>query len=381
MEKLLLVLHPLAHFHTMTFAQTGLSSNLLHNLEKVKITNPTPIQEQTIPLILAGSNVVGVAHTGTGKTYAFALPLIDRLIKEGGIALILAPTRELAQQLDRNIRKINKGIPKMNPSVLVNGEPIEHQAKSLKTGPRIVIATPGRLNDHLDSKSFALNDVRIVVLDEADRLLDSGFGPQIERILDRSPKERQTLLFSATRSDRVAKLVARFAPDATYIKIEDELHDMSLVQQQVCLIGSTRRVALLTKLIHETHGKVLVFAANKRSAQTLYRAMADAKFSVAGLHGDRTAAGREEAIDGFFKNRYRVLVTTDLGSRGIDVPAISLVINYDVPADYETYVHRIGRTGRAGVKGRAITFAPPEQRKRMKLIEEGLLTTLDILPK
>jgi ATP-dependent RNA helicase RhlE len=365
----------------MTFAETGLSPTLLLTLEREGLITPTPIQAEAIPLILSGVNVVGVAHTGTGKTYAFALPLINRLLEQDGTALILAPTRELAMQLDKSIRRISKGLVRMNPSVLISGVPLKNQEASLKNNPKLVIATPGRLNEHLDAKTFSLANVTTVVLDEADRMLDSGFAPQIERILDRAPKSRQTLMFSATMSQAVARLVTRYAPDATRVEISDEQHDTSLIDQAVYLIGSTRRLALLTKLLHETKGKALVFTASKATAQTLYRALADAKFTVAGLHGNRTPAGRADATDGFRKNRYRVLVTTDVASRGIDVPTIELVVNYDVPREHETYLHRIGRTGRAGVKGRAVTFVTPEQRTRMQAIEEALGSPIEVLKK
>jgi superfamily II DNA/RNA helicase len=365
----------------MTFTEIGVSPLLVAALEKEKITIPTPIQEQAIPIILTGVNLVGVAQTGTGKTLAFALPLIDKLLAKPGTALILAPTRELAMQLDVSIRRISKGIPHMYPSVLVSGVPLKNQATSLKVKPRIVIATPGRLNDHLDSKTFSLNDVTTVILDEADRMLDSGFGPQIERILDRTPKTRQTLLFSATMADSVKRLVSRYAPDATWIKISDEEFDTSLIAQEIYLIGSTRRLALITKLLHETTGKVMIFTGTKITAQTLYRGLRDAKFTVAGLHGNRTVAGREDATDGFRKNVFRVLVTTDVASRGIDVPTIKLVVNYDVPRDHETYLHRIGRTGRAGNKGRAITFVIPEQRKKMDRIQHELAVEIPVREK
>ena len=365
----------------MTFAQTGLSPSLLSNLEKEGLTIPTPIQKQAIPLILTGCNLVGVAHTGTGKTLAFALPLIERMLIHAGSVLILAPTRELALQLDQDIRRVSLGIPKMNPSVLVNGIPLKNQAASLKAGPRIVIATPGRLNDHLDSNTFSLAGITAVVLDEADRLMDSGFAPQVERILDRAPKERQTLMFSATMSSAISRLIARYAPDATRVEIADEEHDLSLIKQEIFLIGRTRRIALLTRLLHEAGGKAIVFAGSKRTAQTLYHALAEANFKVAGLHGDRTTAGREEAVDGFRKNRYRTLVTTDVASRGIDVPSVTIVVNYDVPPDSETYLHRIGRTGRAGTPGRAATFVTPEQQSTMKKVEAGLKVVPEIITK
>ena len=365
----------------MTFAETGLSPALLANVQKEGFTTPTPIQVAAIPVILTGANLVGVAHTGTGKTLAFALGLIERLIAADGVMLIMAPTRELAMQLDKSIRKVGKGIPKMNPSVLVSGVPIENQEESLGAKPRIIIATPGRLNEHLDKKTLNLASITAVVLDEADRMLDSGFAPQIERVLDRTPKTRQTLMFSATMSPRINSLAERYAPDAVQIKIADEQHDTSLITQHVCLIGSTRRIALLTRILHHTKGKVMIFTNNKRTALSLYQAMRDAKFSVAGLHGDRTIAGRADAIDGFRKQKYRVLITTDLGSRGIDVPTIALVVNYTVPRDYETYLHRIGRTGRAGTPGQAITFVTPEEHKLHKAIELERGSPIPVMPK
>ena len=365
----------------MNFAEIGLSSILLHNLEKEGYTIPTPIQVQTIPVILSGANVIGVSHTGTGKTLAYALGLIERLATTDGVVLILAPTRELVMQLDTSIRKVSKGIPKMNPSLLISGVPIKNQIESLKSKPRIIIATPGRLNEHLDTKSLNLDTLTAVVLDEADRMLDSGFAPQIERVLDRSPKSRQTLMFSATMSAKITRLVERFAPGAELIKIADEQQDMSLISQEAYLIGPTRRVALLTRILHHTKGKVMIFTSSKRSAQALYQAMSETSFTIAGLHGDRTIPGRAEAIDGFRKQKYNVLITTDLGSRGIDIPSVSLVINFSVPRDHETYLHRIGRTGRAGKKGNAITFVTPEDRSHFKRLEEELGTTIPVMAK
>jgi superfamily II DNA/RNA helicase len=363
----------------MTFSDLGLSPALLTILEKEGFETPTPIQEQAIPLILEGSDVIGVAHTGTGKTLAFALPLMDRLSANEGMALILVPTRELALQLDKAFRRV--ALPKMKPSLLLSGVPIERQVESLKTRPRIVIATPGRLNEHLDAKTFRLDSIVTVVLDEADRMLDSGFAPQVERILDRSPKTRQTLMFSATMSRSVSRLLERYSPAATRITIADDLHDMSLIDQSCYKIGSTRRVALLTKLLHEHKGHALVFLATKRATQALYTALKETPLDVAGLHGDRTAAGRKEAVDGFRKGSYQVLLATDVAARGIDLPQVSLVINYDVPRDTETYVHRMGRTGRAGRKGRAVTFVTPEQSKGFKRIEEDLLIHIPVIEK
>lgn len=365
----------------MTFDSLGLSPQLLLNLEAEKLTTPTPIQVQAIPQILKGSNLVGVSHTGTGKTFAFALPLLDRLTATEGQALILVPTRELALQLDKSFRRICKGFLKMKPTVLVSGVQLKDQVASLKAKPRIIIATPGRLQEHLDLRNLVLTSVSVVILDEADRMLDSGFAPQIERIIDRTPKTRQTLMFSATMSSGVTKLVARYAPEAVQVVIPSEFEDTSLVTQLKCHIGRTRRLALLTRILYNTPGKILVFVANKRTAQRLYTALKETQLTVAGLHGDRTPAGREEAMSGFRKEEYQILITTDVSSRGIDVPRISLVLNYDVPLTSETYLHRIGRTGRAGKTGKAITFVTQEQEKLMRRIEAELGYEVELLKK
>lgn len=364
----------------MTFTKTGITApHLLKNLEKIGFTTPTPIQEKAIPLILSGKNVVGVAHTGTGKTLAFALPLIQRLMTEKGALLVLAPSRELAMQLDKSISLACKGLPLMNITVLISGVSHKKQIQSLRANPRIIIGTPGRINEHLDSKTITLKNITTVVFDEADRMLDSGFAPQIERIIARSAKVHQVLMFSATMSNSVTRLVNRYAPEATWVQIPDIQHDTSLITQERCKIKPKRRIALLTKIIHNTPGKILIFATTKKIAEAVFEALTAAEFDVAGLHGNRTVAARAEAIDGFHKNRYRIMVATDLASRGIDVPAISLVVNYDVPREQDTYLHRIGRTGRAGEKGRAITFVTPEQTLRMKHIESSLKIEIGVL--
>jgi superfamily II DNA/RNA helicase len=365
----------------MTFAKTGLSAKLLATLEKEKFETPTPIQVQTIPLIREGRNVVAAARTGTGKTLAFVLPILDRLETTRGIALILVPTRELALQLERDIRRVCGGFLKMKPSVLISGIEMKRQMESLKTQPRIVIATPGRLNEHLDARSFKLDNVSIVVLDEGDRMLDSGFAPQIERILDRCSKDRQTLLFSATMTLALTSLVERYAPDATHIVIEDDLLDSTLIQQEICRIGTTRRVALLTKFLHNHRGSALVFTSTRRRAKALHDALKETTLSVVSLHSERTPGARAEAADGFRKGIYKTMITTDISARGLDIPTVSLVVNYDVPRDAETYIHRVGRTGRAGRKGRAITFVTPEMRKTMQAIEDTLGIALPVLEK
>jgi ATP-dependent RNA helicase RhlE len=365
----------------MPFSDLLTSPELLHNLGKVNFTVPTPIQEQAIGPILAGENVVGIAHTGTGKTLAFALPIIERLTTNPGIALIIVPTRELAVQMEVSIRRFSRGVPHMNPSVLISGVPMDRQHDSLKTKPRLIIATPGRLNEHLDARNFSIKNVSIVVLDEADRILTSGFAPQIERILDRTVNTRQTLLFSATMPPIVTRLQERYAPKATVIEIKERLATESKVTHQAYRITATRRAALLTRLIHETAGSIMVFVSRKVAAQHLYGDLEASRLSLASLHGDRSVAARKDAIEGFRKGTYKVLVTTDLAARGIDIPAIALVVNYDLPQDGDLYIHRAGRTGRAGKPGRVISFATPPELPQLASLEAELGLAIGIIEK
>jgi superfamily II DNA/RNA helicase len=365
----------------MTFAELPLSAQLQANLAKANFVVPTAVQQAVLTPALEGNNIVATAHTGTGKTYAFAIPIIERLQKTDGIAIIVVPTRELATQLDRAITKLTRGIPHMNPSVLISGVPLERQIDSLKTKPRIIIATPGRLTEHMIARSFAIASVKISVLDEADHLLNSGFAPQIERILDRTSRERQTMMFSATMPAALSRLILRYAPDPTDINLIPEQAETSLITHQACLIGPTRRVALLTKLIHETTGPVIVFTATKRAAQRLDQELLTTSLSFGALHGDRTRAARTEIITGFRKHQLQVLLATDVAGRGIDIPSVALVVNYDLPHDAHTYTHRAGRTGRAGKEGRVVSFITPPDVPHMRRLANELSLTFEVIEK
>jgi len=358
----------------MTITQTsfhglGLGQTVLGALESAGFQVPTPIQEKAIPVATTGADVVGIAQTGTGKTLAFALPMIERLLKNPEeLALVLAPTRELALQIDETFRKVGNRLG-IRTSVLIGGEPIRKQISQLRTRPRVLVATPGRLKDHLEQGTVRLDGTRIVVLDEADRMLDMGFAPDIERILKRVPTERQTMLFSATMPPEIEALARRYTKNAQRLEVARAGTTAELVTQELIYVPQEMKVDLLGKLLGENPGTILVFSRTRHGARKVAKAVNHMGHSAAELHSDRTLAQRRTALDGFKQGKHRVLVATDIAARGIDVKEISLVINFDLPDQAEDYVHRIGRTGRAGAEGRALTLATPEQVKDVRAIE------------
>jgi ATP-dependent RNA helicase RhlE len=363
------------HMHTapeapMGFAQTGLSPEVLAVLAKQGLTVPTPIQEKAIPAALKGGDIIGIAQTGTGKTLAFSLPLIERLRSHTDeIAIVIVPTRELALQVEESIRRISQGFPNMRTLSLIGGMPMYRQIKDLKYHPRILVATPGRLNDHLERRTVRLDKVGLIVLDEADRMLDMGFAPQIEGIMENLPMGHQTMMFSATMAREVSRLVTNYTENPTRIEITSAGTSTELIRQEVCYVASGRKTELLNTLLNKHEGPVLVFTRTKLGAGDLMQDLRGSGHTSAEIHGDRSLYERREALDGFKAGKYRVLIATDVASRGIDVPNISLVINYDLPDANDDYVHRIGRTGRAGSTGLAISFATRGQSRAIKVIE------------
>ena len=355
----------------MGFAQTGLSPEILSILEKEGLVTPTPIQRESIPVALKGGDLIGIAQTGTGKTLAFTLPLIERLRKNpDAVGVVMVPTRELALQVEENIRRIAKGIPGMRTIALIGGMPMFRQIQTLKTiKPRILVATPGRLNDHIERRTVRLNNVNTVILDEADRMLDMGFAPQIEQIMSDMPVERQTLMFSATMAPEVSRLVASYTKNPARIEVAKSGSNNALIQQELCYTSPSRKVDLLVTLLNEYQGPVLVFTRTKLGARDLMEDMRSSGHTASEIHGDRSLRERREALDGFKSGKYRLLIATDVAARGIDVPSISLVVNFDLPDDLDDYIHRIGRTGRAGSTGLAITFATHYQARAVKVIE------------
>ncbi|HZR07625.1 MAG TPA: DEAD/DEAH box helicase [Myxococcales bacterium] len=353
----------------MTFAELGLSRKTLAELERAGFEAPTPIQAQAIPPALQGKDVIGSAATGTGKTLAFVLPILERLEgKHGTRALVLAPTRELAVQIHEQLERFRHG-HHLRSAVVIGGVGMTPQTHAFEKGVEIVVATPGRLNDHLDSGSARLNQIEILVLDEADRMLDMGFLPQLRRILKHVPKVRQSLLFSATMAGEVADFARENLRDPVRVEVARSGATSERALQQVFLVGQEEKTALLLALLEQDDLSTLVFTRTKRRADRVAKALLRAGHKVAVIHADRSQGQRRAALEGFRAGEHRVLVATDIAARGIDVAEIGHVVNFDLPHVPEDYVHRIGRTARAEASGRASSFASPEEHELLRGIE------------
>lgn len=360
-----------------SFYGLGIAPGLMDALDKLKFTVPTPIQCKAIPIAIEGKDVMGIAQTGTGKTLAFGIPMVQRLAQTQGRGLVVVPTRELAIQVNESISKLTP-IYKMKTTVLIGGESMYLQTQSLRNNPRIIIATPGRLNDHVNQRHIRLDDVCILVLDEADRMFDMGFAPQIERILKLIPSERQTMLFSATMPPSILKIASNCMHLPVRTEIAPEGTTAEFVTQEIFIVNHDLKGKLLGELLKQYTGSVLLFMRTKIGAQRVTRLLRTMGLGVAEIHSDRTQVQRREALNGFKIGKYRILAATDIAARGIDVKGIELVINYDLPDDVENYIHRIGRTGRAGQKGHAISFATPDQGRDVQNIEKVIRTTIPL---
>jgi ATP-dependent RNA helicase RhlE len=358
----------------MNFSQLGLSAALARRCQSLGYTEPTPIQAKAIPVVLTGADLIGCAETGTGKTAAFLLPTIQRMAetKRPGVrVLVLAPTRELASQIEESYRQLApKGSPRC--AGLIGGTGFSKQNESLRRGAGVVVATPGRLLDHMERGTLSLARVEVFVLDEADRMLDIGFLPAIRRIVAALPARRQTLLFSATMPPAVEELARSTMRDPEMVEASPRGRAAVTVEQTAYTVAAESKTALLLDLLErerENFERVLVFTRTRRGAERLSHILEAREHKVGRIHSDRTQPQREAALRGFKEGRTRVLVATDIAARGIDVDSVSHVINYDVPAQPEDYVHRIGRTGRAGNAGRAITLVTPVDELSMRAIE------------
>lgn len=360
-----------------TFYGLGIAPKILELLDRMKFKTPTPIQYKAIPIAIEGKDIIGVAQSGTGKTLAFGIPMIHRLVQNPGRGLVLVPTRELAIQVDETINKIGHAFG-MRTVVLIGGASMYNQVQALRRNPRVIIATPGRLIDHLNQRILHLQDVNILVLDEADRMLDMGFTPQIERVIKYLPRERQTMLFSATIPEKIFKIAATHMKLPVSVEIARSGTTPERIIQELFIIKKEEKSKLLVKMLEQYRGTVLLFSRTKRGASRITRGLRSLGYHAAEIHSDRSLAQRREALEGFKMGKYRILVATDIAARGIDVKGIELVINYDLPEDAENYVHRIGRTGRAGHEGRAISFTTPDQRKDVRNIEKLMRRTLPI---
>lgn len=345
------------------FVALGVHKNLAWRLEQHGIIIPTPIQAGSIPFALEGRDVIGLAQTGTGKTLAFGIPM-SLMLNRGEVGLVLAPTRELAQQIAESLVILD-----VRSVLVVGGAPMGRQVKELRMPHDVVVATPGRLMDHMRQRTYRLNRIRIAVLDEADRMLDMGFAPDIEEILAACPEERQTMLFSATMPSSIEDLSGKFLRSPERIEVAPQGSASELVDQELVYVRHEAKFEALNDGLSKAEGTVLVFTRTRHGARKLALGLREWGHTAAEIHADRTLAQRREALGGFKNGRYRILVATDIAARGIDVKDISLVVNFDVPEHAEDYVHRIGRTGRAGAKGRSVTLALPNQKRLIRNIE------------
>lgn len=349
------------------FYGLGIAPKILEILEQLKFSIPTPIQLKSIPITIEGKDIVGIAQTGTGKTLAFGIPLLQRLAQNKGRGLILLPTRELAIQVDEHLKIIGKKL-NLRTAVLIGGEPINKQLTILRQHPQVIIATPGRMIDLLKRNAFNLREVKILILDEADLMFDMGFAPQIQEILKLVPKERQTMLFSATMDPRVMQVAAKHMALPIRIEVAPAGTAAEKVEHEMIILKKEDKLSQLKKILNDYPGSILIFARTKYGVKDLCRKIRQSNHQVAEIHSNRSLAQRREALGGFKKGHFRILVATDIAARGIDVSGIELVLNYDLPDNLGDYIHRIGRTGRAGQPGKAVSFALPNQMSEVKKI-------------
>jgi len=363
-----------------SFSELSISAPLKSNLSKHGFTEPTPVQALAIEPALAGRDVVATAQTGTGKTLAFVLPLIHLIAKEpsraGVRAVVLCPTRELAIQIDETFAKMAAGTG-VRAAVIVGGLSEGPQLRSIRKGAQVVIATPGRLFDFLSRRLVDLSHVRILVLDEADRMLDMGFLPTIKNIMAVIPAERQTLFFSATIETSVKHLVETYTRNAMRVAVGSTTKPIEKIDLHLYEVEQDRKLGLLENMLRQEEGSFLVFARTKRGADRLSKKLSGGGVKTATIHGDRSQNQRNQALRGFQEGYYRVLVATDIAARGIHVDGISHVVNYDLPQAPEDFIHRVGRTGRAGAVGTASTFATRSERADVAHIERTLGAKLE----
>jgi len=362
------------------FSDLGIAPKLVDILEQLNFTTPTPIQNKAIPIAIQGNDVMGIAQTGTGKTLAFGLPMIQRLAQNNGkTGLVILPTRELAIQVEESLQKIGRKL-NLRTACLIGGENINIQYRKLKAKPHIIIATPGRLVDHLQQRTVNIKQTFVLVLDEADRMLDMGFAPQLKEIINAVPADRQTMLFSATMPKDIIKMATDIMRLPIRIEVEPAGTTAKDISQELFFIHKNDKQLFLKQLLTQYKGSVLVFSRTKHGAKKITSDLRKDGIGATEIHSNRSLNQRLESLNGFKIGKYRVMVATDIAARGIDVKGIQLVVNYDLPENPEDYVHRIGRTGRAGEKGHAISFATREQKNDVRSIERLIKITLPISP-
>lgn len=343
------------------FSSLGVQDQFISILKKQEIYSPTPIQTRTIPEALQGKDILGIAPTGTGKTLGFLIPIMSYLLSSSREhCLILVPTRELGIQIIAEFEKINKFDKKINSALIIGGEPQSRQVKQLSRFPQLIVGTPGRVNDLLGQGKILLHNFNHLILDETDRMLDMGFSIQIEKIIKFLPEKRQTLLFSATFPDQIKKITNSYLNEPFVVNLNHENHISKDISQELKRVETGEKYDVLDYELQERDGTILIFVKTKRSAEKITFRLRRGKHSVDTIHGDLRQNKREKVIAKYREMKFRILVATDVASRGLDIPHIDHVINYDLPQCPEDFVHRIGRTARAGSKGKALTFITPD---------------------
>lgn len=359
------------------FNGLGLAPKLLEILAHKGFATPTPIQQQAIPVAVSGKDVMGIAQTGTGKTLAFGLPMLQTIARTKVLGLVVLPTRELALQVNESLENIGKSLG-LKTSVLIGGESMHRQLATLRRGPHIIIATPGRLIDHLEQKTVRLDKVGILVLDEADRMLDMGFAPQLKQIMKTVPASRQTMLFSATMPAEIINIANSYMKLPVRVEVAPQGTTINAVTQEIIFVQKPEKLDQLKKILTQYTGSTLIFCRTKFGAKKIAHVIRSLGHTSAEIHSNRSLNQRIEALQGFKLGKYRVLVATDIAARGIDVTGIELVLNYDLPENPSDYVHRIGRTGRAGMTGHAISLATPDQQRDVRDIERLIKKQLPV---
>ena len=367
-----------------SFNEFGLAEPILRALAEEKYVTPTPIQDQTIPLALQGRDVIGIAQTGTGKTAAFALPILNHLFnkrqrpaQKSCRVLVLSPTRELSGQIADSFRAYGRHVRPLAIELAIGGVPINRQVRALARGVEVLVATPGRLLDLVHQRALRLDQVEVLVLDEADRMLDMGFIHDIKKIVAMLPKQRQTLFFSATMPQEITRLADAMLRDPARVAVTPQATTVEKIEQRVILTDKAAKASLLVELLKsEPVERVLVFTRTKHGADKVVRGLQKAGFAAEAIHGNKSQTQRERVLAAFRDGKLRTLIATDIAARGIDVDGVSHVFNYDLPNIPETYVHRIGRTARAGAEGMAISFCDHEERAFLRDIERLIRMTI-----
>ncbi len=361
---------------TSTFYNLGIAPHIITILDKIGFKTPTPIQAQSIPIAIEGKDLIGIAQTGTGKTLAFGIPMIQAIL-QGKRGLVVLPTRELALQVHETLGKFGIAL-NLRSALVIGGESMGRQVNALRRDPHIIIGTPGRIMDHVQHKTLSLPLINVIVLDEADRMLDIGFAPQLTEILRSIARERQTMLFSATMPKEIIAIANAYMKLPVRVEIAPQGTVAENVTQEVFFIDRGSKPQLLEKILNEYKGSILLFSRTKHGARRIATNIRALGHTSTELHANKSLGQRKEALQGFKDGVYRILVATDIAARGIDVKGIELVLNYDLPSTAEDYVHRIGRTGRAGGGGHAISFAAPDERTDVRDIERLIRATLPV---